>query len=54
MSCNKEEKKTEDLAADSLILGCKIIVSEYGLPRNIDQMQAVILFQKNLKNSPES
>ena len=26
-------KKTEDLAADSLILSCKIIFSEYDLPR---------------------
>ena len=28
-------KKMEDLSADSLILVCKIIVSEYGLPKKI-------------------
>ena len=28
-------KKTEDLSADSLILTCKIIFAEYGLPKNI-------------------
>ena len=28
-------KKTEDLAADTLILACKIVFSEYGLPRKI-------------------
>ena len=28
-------KKTENLSADSLILTCKIIFSEYGLPKKI-------------------
>ena len=28
-------KKTEDLTVDSLILACKIMFSEYGLPRKI-------------------
>ena len=28
-------KKTEDLSADSLILTCKVIFAEYGLPKKI-------------------
>ena len=28
-------KKTADLSADSLILNCKIIFAEYGIPRKI-------------------
>ena len=28
-------KKVEDMPADSLILACKVILSEYGLPRKI-------------------
>ena len=28
-------KKMEDLSADNLILACKIIFSEYGLPKKI-------------------
>ena len=37
-------KKMEDLSADSLILTCKIICSEYSLPKKICEIQVVILF----------
>ena len=43
--------KTEDLAADSLLLACKIIFSEYGIPRKKYQMQVLNLFQKNSAES---
>ena len=44
----------KDLSADSLILVCKIIFSEYGLPKKINvvhQLQMVILFQIISKHS---
>ena len=40
-------KKREDLSADSLILTCKSIFSEYGLPKEIMSETGGNLFQKN-------
>ena len=37
-------KKMEDLLAESLILVCKIIFSEYGLPKKITSDAGGILF----------
>ena len=44
-------KKAEDLSADSLILPCKIIFPENGLPKQIMSDVVAILFQINSSNS---
>ena len=44
-------KKTKSLSADNLILACKIIFSEYRIPKRIMSDAGRNLFQKNLKTS---
>ena len=47
-------KKMEDLSADSLILTCKIIFAEFGLPKKIILDPGVTLFQINSRHSAEA
>ena len=44
-------KKIEDLSADSLILACKFIFSEYRIPNRIMSDAVAILLWKNLQTS---
>ena len=45
----------EGLSADNLILACKVIFSEYGIPKKImSDAGGIILFQKSSKTSAQS
>ena len=47
-------KKTEDLSVDSLILACKIIFSEYNLPKKIMSDAGGNFISDNLKSSTKT
>ena len=43
--------KTKDLSADSLILTCKVIFSEYGIPKRITSDAGGNFISERFKNS---
>ena len=43
-------KKVESMLAEDLISATKVVVTEFGLPKNLFLMQAQILLQNSLRN----